>query len=69
MLLQCLQLTGKLIRDPVKEIRLKGITVVVIPATFLAANSSAALALIVAAGIYCSAVSGVAPARMLCTGW
>lgn len=57
MFLQCLQLTGKLVREPVEEIRLKERRVVVIPATFLAANSSAALALTpatVTAGIYCS---------------
>lgn len=69
MLLQCLQLTGKLVTDPVKEIRLNEIAVVVIPAKFLAANSNAALALIVTAGIYCFAASGIAPARMLNTGW
>lgn len=41
MLLQYLQLTGKLARELVKEIRLKEIAVVVISATFLAANSTA----------------------------
>lgn len=66
--LQYLQLTEKLVREPVKEIRLKEITAVVISATFLAANSSAALALTpvtVTAGIYCFVASGVAPARVL----
>lgn len=61
MLLQYLQLTGKLVREPVKEIRLKEVTVVVIPATFLAANSSTALVLApapVTAGIYCFEASG-----------
>lgn len=56
MFLQCLRLTGKLVSKPVKEIRLKEIRVVVIPAIFLASNSSAALALTpgtVTAGIYC----------------
>lgn len=70
--LQYLQLTEKLVREPVKEIRLKEITAVVISATFLAANSSAALALTpvtVTAGIYCFVASGVAPARVLGAGW
>ena len=58
-------------REPVKEIRLKEITVVVISATFLAANSSTALALTpatVTAGIYSFVASGVAPAKMLGAG-
>jgi len=71
MFLQYFQLTGKVVREPVKEIRLKKITVVVIPATFLAANSSAGLAstpATVTAGIYCFVASGAAPARVLRAG-
>lgn len=68
MLLQYLQLTEKLMREPVKEIRLKERRVVVISATFLAASSNAVLALTpatVTAGIYGFVASGAAPARML----
>lgn len=73
MVLQYLELTGKLVREPVKEIRLKQIAVVVIPATFLAAISSAALALsptTIPAGIAVALwLQGVFPLRMLSGGW
>lgn len=55
-------------REPVKEIRLKEIAVVVISATILASNSSTAIALTpttVTAGIYCFVALGVAPEMML----
>lgn len=72
MLLQCLQLTGKLVSEPVKEIRLKEITVAVIPAIFLAANSSAALAVtpatVTVVTFIALQLSGVAPLRMLSAG-
>lgn len=61
MLLQSLPLTGKLVREPVREIRLKEITAAVIPTTFLAAKLGAGIALppgTVTTGIYLFAAPG-----------
>lgn len=61
MLLQSLPLTGKLVREPVREIRLKEITAAVIPTTFLAAKPGAGIALppgTVTTGIYLFAAPG-----------